>query len=88
MGVARVAGIGGDLPGGDLQGSEQAGGAVADVVVGLLFGNSLAQRQDRLGAVQGLDLGFCAPRGAALPDGGERTPSLVCRSRPVKLGAA
>ena len=43
--VARVAGVGGDLAGGDLQRGEQAGGAVADVVVGLLLGNALAQRQ-------------------------------------------
>jgi len=31
---------------------------MADVIVGLLFGNALAQRQDRLGPVQGLDLRF------------------------------
>ena len=88
VGVARVAGVGGDLAGGDFQRSEQAGGAVADVVVGLLLGDPWAQRQDRLGPIQGLDLGFRAPRGAALPDGGERTPCLVCRSRPGKLRAA
>src|SRR5208283_3033256 len=41
---------------GDLQRGEQAGGAVADVVVGLLLGNALAQRQNRLGAIQRLDL--------------------------------
>ena len=45
-------------------------------------------RQDRRGPVQGLNLGLRAPRGAALPDGGERTPSLVCRSRLGKLRAA
>ena len=56
VGVTRIAGIRGDLAGGDLQRGEQAGGAVADVVVGLLLGNALAQRQDRLGPVQGLDL--------------------------------
>ena len=88
MGVARVAGVGGDLAGGDFQCGEQAGGAVADVVVGLLFGDALAQRQNRLGTIQRLDLGLRAPRGAALPNGGERTPSLVCRSRPGKLRAA
>jgi hypothetical protein len=40
--------VGGDLPGGDLERSEQPGGAVANVVVGLLLENALAQRQDRL----------------------------------------
>lgn len=49
VGVTRVAGVGGDLAGGDFQRGEQAGGAVADVVVGLLLGNGLAQRQNRLG---------------------------------------
>ena len=47
--------VGGDLPGGpDLERSEQAGGAVADVVVGLMLENALAQRQDRLRSVQSL----------------------------------
>jgi hypothetical protein len=49
VGVPRIAGVGGDLAGGDLECGEQAGGAVADVIVGLLFGNSLAQGQNRLG---------------------------------------
>ncbi|MFC5268110.1 hypothetical protein ACFPJ1_38865 [Kribbella qitaiheensis] len=39
------------------------------------------RRQPELGPVQGLDLGLRAPRGAALPDGGGRTPSPVCRVR-------
>src|SRR6476660_1859570 len=52
--------VGGDLPGGDLERSEQAGGAVADVVVGLLVDNALAQRQDRLRSVQSLDLALLA----------------------------
>jgi hypothetical protein len=88
VGVPGVAGVGADFAGGDLQCGEQAGCTVADVIMGLLFGNAWAQRQNRLGTVQGLDLGLCAPRGAALPDGGERTPSLVCRSRLGKLRAA
>ncbi len=58
VGVARKAGVGGDLASGDVQGSEQTRRAVANVVVGLLLGNALAQRQDRLSSVQGLDLGF------------------------------
>jgi len=37
VGMARVAGVGGDLAGGDLQGGEQAGRAVAEVIVGLLL---------------------------------------------------
>jgi len=41
-----------------------------------------------LGPVQRLDLRLRAPRGAVLPDGGERPPSPVCRSRPGKLRAA
>ena len=58
VGVTRVAGVGGDLAGGDLQRGEQAGGAVANVIVGLLLGNALAQRQNRLGPIQRLDLAF------------------------------
>ncbi len=53
--------------GGDFQGGEQGGGAVALVVVGLLLRHSRAQGQDRGGPVQRLDLGLRAPRGAALP---------------------
>lgn len=41
------------------------------------LGEPRLHRQHLLGPVQRLDLGFCAPRGAALPNGGERTPSLV-----------
>ncbi len=48
----------GDGAGGDLQGGEQRGGAVSEVVVGTAFGQPGLQRQDRRGPVQGLDLGF------------------------------
>ncbi len=78
----------GHRAGGDLQGGEQRRRPVALVVVGLLLRDTRPERQDRCGPVQRLDLGLRAPRGAALPDGGGRTPSPVCRSRPVKLGAA
>ena len=76
------------LAGGDRQRREQGGRPVALVVVGLLGRDPGAQRQERGGPVQRLDLGVCAPRGAVLPDGGERTPFLVCRSRLGKLRAA
>lgn len=48
----------GHLTGGDLQRSEQGRGAVADIVVGAALGTARAQRQDRLRAVQRLDLGL------------------------------
>jgi hypothetical protein len=38
VGVRRVAGVGGDLAGGDLQRGEQTGRAVANVIVGVLLG--------------------------------------------------
>lgn len=72
--VPRAAGVGADLAGGDLESREQRRGAVADIVdlvVGLPRGQPRPQRQCGLGAVQGLDLGLRAPRGAALPDGVE-----------------
>ena len=50
MGVVRVAGVGGDLAGADLECGEQAGGAVADVVVGQLSG--MPWRSGRTGWVQ------------------------------------
>ncbi len=62
--------------------------AVPGVVVGAPLRHARHHRQHRLGAVQRLHLRFRAPRGAALPDGGERTLSPVCRSRPGKLRAA
>ena len=57
VGVLVVTAVG-DLPGSDLEGGEQAGRAVAGVVVSLLGGGPGAQRQDRGGPVQRLDLGF------------------------------
>ena len=56
--VPGVAGVRGDLPGGDLQGGEQGGGAVPHVVVGAPGGQARPQRQHRGGPVQGLDLGL------------------------------
>lgn len=47
-----------DLPGRDIQGAEERGGAVAHVVVGSPLGLARGQWQDRLGSVEGLDLGF------------------------------
>ena len=47
-----------DPAGGHLQRGEQRGGAVADVVVGLLLRHPRQDRQDRRGPVQGLDLRF------------------------------
>src|SRR4051794_31978228 len=79
--VPRVQGAD-DLAGGDVECGVETGGAVALVVVGCALGGAGQHRQDRRGAVQGLDLGLRAPRGAASSDGGERTPSSVCRSRP------
>ena len=46
----------GDLAGRDVQGGEQRGGAVADVVVGLAFRHPDLHRQGGRGAIQGLDL--------------------------------
>ena len=45
-----------DLARGDLQRGEQGGGAVALVVIGLPLDLAGAHRQDRLGAIQRLDL--------------------------------
>lgn len=47
-----------DLPGGPVQGREQRSRAVAGIVVGVPFRLARLQRQQRLGAVQRLDLGF------------------------------
>jgi hypothetical protein len=41
-----------------VQGGEQVGGAVPDVVVGAFLGGVERDRQQRLGPVQGLDLGL------------------------------
>ena len=50
--------VGRDLPAADLERGEQAGRAVALVVMGVALGLARAQRQHRLGAVEGLDLGL------------------------------
>jgi hypothetical protein len=47
-----------DVPGRDLQRGEQGRGPVADVVVGALIGPVGPDPADRLGALQGLDLGL------------------------------
>ena len=43
-----------DLSGGGIQGGEEGGGAVAEVVVGVALDIAQAQGQGSLGAVQGL----------------------------------
>ncbi len=48
--------LGQNLTGGDVQSGEQGGGAVADVVVGDAFHVAQAHGQQRLGAVESLDL--------------------------------
>jgi hypothetical protein len=53
--VPRVAGVG-HFPGRDLQRGEQRGGAVPNVVVGLLLRDPRPNGQDRRGPVQRLDL--------------------------------
>ena len=55
-----VAGVG-DLPGGGVQGGEQAGHTVPGVVVSLAFGNARTHRQDRLGALQRLAIELFSP---------------------------
>src|SRR6476620_10505721 len=55
LAVPLIAAVG-DRAGGDLQGGEQGRGAVALVVVGSFLGQTRAHRQDRLGAVEGLNL--------------------------------
>jgi hypothetical protein len=55
--MPRLAGVG-DAAGGHLQGGEQGGGAVAEVVVGAPLDPSWRQGLDRLGAFQRLDLGL------------------------------
>ena len=57
MAVPGQAGVD-DLAGGHLQGGEQRGGAVADVVVGGLLRHPGHDRQDRRGPLQGLHLGL------------------------------
>jgi hypothetical protein len=46
------------LAGGDIEGGEQRGDAMPTVVVSAPLGQTRGQRQDRLGAVEGLDLGL------------------------------
>src|SRR6478735_918938 len=50
VGVTRVAGVSGDLAGGDLQRGEQAGRAVADVIMGLFITDG--GHWDNLGLVE------------------------------------
>ena len=57
LAVAVIAAVG-DRAGRDLQRGEQRGGAVALVVVGGLLGQPGPDGQDRLGAVERLDLGL------------------------------
>src|SRR5271154_7212433 len=47
-----------DLPAEDIEGGKQISGPVPPIVVGRTFGDSLAQREDRLGSIQRLDLGL------------------------------
>ena len=53
-----LVGLGDDLSIGDVEGGEQAGRAVPEVVVGTPFGHAGHHRQDQLGAIQRLHLGL------------------------------
>jgi len=55
MAMTRSA-AGEDLAGGDVQGGKERGGAMADVIVGDPLHIAQAHGQQRLGAIQGLDL--------------------------------
>jgi hypothetical protein len=57
MPVAGLA-FGEDGAGGDVEGSKQCGGTVADVIVGDAFHVAQSRGQHGLGAVQGLNLAF------------------------------
>ena len=72
----------------NIEGGEVGQGAAPGVLELDAAGPFRCGWQVLVAAVQRLELGLRAPRGAALPDGGERTPSLVCRSRLGKLRAA
>jgi hypothetical protein len=69
--VPRETGLG-DLPGGHLEGGDQGGGAVPDVVVGPLLRQVRSHRQDRRGPVQCLDLAFSSMDSATAFSGGSR----------------
>ena len=56
----------------DLKRGEQAGGAVALVVMGGLLGQTGPDREDRLGAVQRLDLGLLSTHRTIALRGGSR----------------
>ena len=54
MAVAGVHSV--NTSGGDVEGGEQGGGAVADIIMGHAFHIAEAHRQHRLGTVEGLNL--------------------------------
>src|SRR5215472_14041120 len=81
---------------GDIEGGEQRGRAVPHVVVRLPFGDAWHHRQDRLLAVEGLDLahmGICESR-FSVQDVIDKSPVVtsyprsepVCMTRPVSRG--
>ena len=82
---AVVAGVG-HFPGRDLQRREQAGGAVADVVVGGLLRQPGPHRQHRRGAVQRLHLRFLvdADHDRVLAAGSNTTRQRHGPSRPTR----
>ena len=63
MAVASLA-LGERLAVGRVEGGEQGGGAVADIVVGDAFDVAEPHGQHRPGALQGLDPAFSRPQGA------------------------
>lgn len=67
----------GHRPGGHLQCREQAGGAVAAVVVGVALDLPRSQRQHGLGVIEGLDLGLLVGRTARSPLGGAKYSSTM-----------
>ena len=65
---------------------EQGGGAMADVVVGNALDVAKAQRQQRLGALQRLDLAFFVDAQTSALSGGIRYSPTTSRSFSMKNG--
>jgi hypothetical protein len=85
--VPRAAGAG-DLPGGDFQGGEQRGGAVPDVVMGLLLRDPGPEREDRAVRSRAWTCDFSSTQSTIALSGGLRQRPTTSRSLLSSSGSA
>lgn len=86
MAMTRLA-LRDDRPGRRIEGCKQRGGPVPEVIMGDPFGVAKAHGEDRLAALQGLDLVFSSTQSTSALSGGLRYKPTISRTFSTKNGS-